>query len=396
MKKKQGCMIRLGLGGCLLAALLTFGVAFGIVAMIGGGDQNGEIDANIAPGQLAPAPPPAPPCLCSPTPVHTPTPAPTMTPLPTWPLPPTPNPGDPPPPPPPPDPNQTPPPDLTATASAYDDQLRRWQANATQIAGQWQETVVAGYATETALVPSPTPTPLPPIGGAPYGWPIDQFCDTRQHPDCIPNPNDNGRRYITQDFGCTWLGMENSSAWCGNDQNHLDSRFNVAGQPNVTTGGGGRIPGEIWVNWHTGVDLATGLGEPCWTTLDGVIQLAGYGRGGNTGYGLHVIIEDQSGIYGVLYGHLSALGEAVDLSTGRDLGRKWQVGDRIRPYTSQGLHIIVGYSGSTGNSTGNHLHYTIYLYGTQGTPDIDPWPFIARGSPQDPIPTPLAPITGYP
>lgn len=390
-KKQLGCMTRIGVSGCLLAALVMFGIAFGMVAMIGGGDENGTLDPNIAPGQLAAAAPPAPPCLCSPTPVHTPTPEPSMTPLPTWPLPPTPNPGRPPDPPGTPNPNQTPPPDLTATAVAWGEAEQRWEATATAVAQQWQQTVTSGYATQTALVPTATPIPPTPVGGGPWGWPVNPYCP-HDHPDCVPSPD--GTRYITQDYGCTWLAAEDACPWCGDFTNHLDYRWRAAGQGRVNSGGGGRMPDEIWNHWHTGVDLATGVGEPYWATLDGVIQLAGYDRRGPSyGYGLHIIIEDQSGLYGVLYGHLSALGEAVEIQTGRDLGRKWQAGDRIRPLTSAGQHIIVGYSGSSGNSSGPHLHYTIFMYGRQGGADVDPWPFIARNSAQDPIPTTAPPIS---
>lgn len=383
-KKQSGCLMRLGLGTCVVAALMMFGIIFGMVAMIGGGDQGGTLDPNIPNGNIAAVPPPAPPCLCSPTPVITPTPLPSATLMPTWPLPPTPNPGRPPDPPPPPAPNQTPPPDLTATAAAYNQAEQEWDATATAEARNWQQTVVAGYATQTALVPTATPIPPTPVGGGPWGWPVDPAC-TAGHSDCVNSPD--GTRYVTQDYGCTWLSAEDACPWCTHEEYSQDYRWRAGGQGRAERGTGGQLPseggisrnpGDIWNHWHTGIDLATGLGEPYWATLDGVITLAGYDqRGPSYGYGLHIIIQDPSGLYGVLYGHMSQLGEAVDINTGRDRGRKWQVGDRIRPLTASGQRIIVGYSGSSGNSSGNHLHFTVFMYGRQGGPMSTPGPTLS-------------------
>ena len=53
--------------------------------------------------------------------------------------------------------------------------------------------------------------------------------------------------------------------------------------------------------------------------------------------------------YVTLYGHLSKYG-------------KFKVGDRVQQ------HDIIGYVGSTGRSTGPHLHYTIYHHGTPINP----------------------------
>ena len=91
---------------------------------------------------------------------------------------------------------------------------------------------------------------------------------------------------------------------------------------------------------HNGVDYAAPYGTPVEAAADGVIQQARWNQGhtGNT-----VIIKHPNG-YKTLYGHLSKYG-------------KYKAGQKVKQ------HDVVGYVGSTGRSTGNHLHYTIYLYG---------------------------------
>lgn len=85
---------------------------------------------------------------------------------------------------------------------------------------------------------------------------------------------------------------------------------------------------------HTGIDIAIPTGTPVKTTMDGRVIHAGW----NTqGYGNLVIVEN--GTYRTYYAHLSSIPVAV--------------GDEVKAGTTIGL------SGSTGNSTGPHLHYEI-------------------------------------
>jgi murein DD-endopeptidase MepM/ murein hydrolase activator NlpD len=88
---------------------------------------------------------------------------------------------------------------------------------------------------------------------------------------------------------------------------------------------------------HNGVDYAAPYGTPVEAAADGVIEKARWNPGhtGNT-----VIIRHPNG-YKTLYGHLSKYG-------------KYKEGQRVQQ------HDVIGYVGSTGRSTGNHLHYTIY------------------------------------
>ncbi len=97
-------------------------------------------------------------------------------------------------------------------------------------------------------------------------------------------------------------------------------------------------------SFHTGIDLAAPTGTPVKATLDGKVAETGLNRI----YGNYVIITHDRG-YQSLYGHLSAI----------HAKRGQQV--------SQGT--VVGEVGSTGYSTGPHLHLSIYKNGSL----IDPF-----------------------
>ncbi|MBR2785064.1 MAG: peptidoglycan DD-metalloendopeptidase family protein [Clostridia bacterium] len=103
---------------------------------------------------------------------------------------------------------------------------------------------------------------------------------------------------------------------------------------------------------HTGVDIAGGdiNGTPIYAIQDGVIITSGYS---NYGYGNYVIINhgecvDNNSSYISLYGHCSALVAKE--------GEKVKKGD------------LIGYVGTTGNSTGPHLHLEVRENGER----IDP------------------------
>jgi len=100
--------------------------------------------------------------------------------------------------------------------------------------------------------------------------------------------------------------------------------------------------------FHNGVDYAASYGTPVEASADGTIIHRGWKGGHPTvngrkgGYGKTIMIRHGNG-YKTLYGHLSSYG-------------KYKVGTRVKQ------HDVIGYVGSTGLSTGNHLHYTIYHY----------------------------------
>ena len=88
---------------------------------------------------------------------------------------------------------------------------------------------------------------------------------------------------------------------------------------------------------HAGIDLAAPIGTPIYATADGVISDAGYNSGG---YGNLIKIDHGKGIE-TRYGHLSAILVAA--------------GQRV----SRGQ--MIGRMGSTGRSTGSHLHYEVRI-----------------------------------
>ena len=88
---------------------------------------------------------------------------------------------------------------------------------------------------------------------------------------------------------------------------------------------------------YNGIDFGAPVGTPVYASADGVVIIARYG-GWNGGYGIYVVITHANGTQ-TLYSHLSALtvtqGEAV---------KKGEV---------------IGAVGSTGKSTGPHLHFEV-------------------------------------
>ncbi len=105
---------------------------------------------------------------------------------------------------------------------------------------------------------------------------------------------------------------------------------------------------------HTGVDISAPMGTPIKATGDGIVIHAGW----NYGYGRCVIVDHGNG-YQTLYGHLSKV-EVID-------------GQEIR----QGE--TVGRVGSSGRSTGYHLHYEVRVHSTP----VNPYRFLARQQTKD-------------
>ena len=90
--------------------------------------------------------------------------------------------------------------------------------------------------------------------------------------------------------------------------------------------------------WHNGADIDAAYGSPVLAANSGTVIQAGW----NGGYGISVMISHSDGIT-TLYGHMS----------------DWNV--TAGQTVSQG--DIIGWCGSTGNSTGAHIHYTMYKDG---------------------------------
>ncbi|MDE2062368.1 MAG: M23 family metallopeptidase [Bradyrhizobium sp.] len=104
--------------------------------------------------------------------------------------------------------------------------------------------------------------------------------------------------------------------------------------------GSRRHPILGYVKMHTGVDWATAYGTPIFASGNGVVEVAGW----EGGYGKYVKIKHNNG-YETAYGHMSAFAKGLE------------VGKRVR----QGQ--VIGFVGSTGQSTGAHVHYEILVNG---------------------------------
>jgi murein DD-endopeptidase MepM/ murein hydrolase activator NlpD len=94
---------------------------------------------------------------------------------------------------------------------------------------------------------------------------------------------------------------------------------------------------------HKGLDIPGPVGSPIYATADGTIGRAQWVRG----YGKFIEIEHGNAIQ-TRYGHMSALNV--------EAGQRIHKGD------------IIGYMGSTGNSTGSHLHYEVRIAGNAVNP----------------------------
>lgn len=101
------------------------------------------------------------------------------------------------------------------------------------------------------------------------------------------------------------------------------------------------------VRFHAGVDMAAPSGTPVYVTSSGVVIAAG----SCGGYGQCVAVDHGGGVVS-LYGHLSR----VDVYPGRQVGSGQEIG-------------LVG---STGVSTGPHLHYEIRINGSP----VNPRPYL--------------------
>jgi murein DD-endopeptidase MepM/ murein hydrolase activator NlpD len=99
---------------------------------------------------------------------------------------------------------------------------------------------------------------------------------------------------------------------------------------------------------HPGIDLAGSYGTPIYATADGTVLRAGWNSGG---YGNLVELDHGRGIT-TRYGHMSA----ILVSAGQHVTRGQQIGRM----------------GSTGRSTGNHLHYEVRIDGRA----VNPIPFM--------------------
>ena len=108
-----------------------------------------------------------------------------------------------------------------------------------------------------------------------------------------------------------------------------------------------------YAHFHTGLDLVAPFGSQVLAADDGVVALVG---SSSSGYGNYVVIAHSGGL-DTLYGHL-----ATSLV---------KVGDQV----TQGQPV--GLEGSTGNSTGAHVHFELRI----NQKPVDPTPYLPPGAP---------------
>ena len=102
--------------------------------------------------------------------------------------------------------------------------------------------------------------------------------------------------------------------------------------------------GPRWGRLHAGVDLDLETGDPVYSAFDGIVRVSGYNNGG---YGKFMVVRHYNGLE-TLYGHLS--------QQNFETGTYVKAGDQI------------GLGGSTGRSTGSHLHFETRYEGNPFNP----------------------------
>jgi len=107
--------------------------------------------------------------------------------------------------------------------------------------------------------------------------------------------------------------------------------------------GARRHPILGYTRMHAGVDFGAAYGSPIYAVGDATVAYAGW----HGGHGNYVKLDHGSG-YGTGYGHMSRIA--------------------VSPGTHVRAGQVIGYVGSTGLSTGPHLHYELYRNGTPVNP----------------------------
>lgn len=155
--------------------------------------------------------------------------------------------------------------------------------------------------------------------------PRGSAADGRQvRPDCLPG---GVRGEVTQ------------SGWAAPAQGPLTSGY-----------GPRTSPGGVGSTWHRGVDLAPGCDQPIWAAQSGTVDRAGASRG----YGNLIVLDHGDGVT-TRYAHM--YDDGVLVTKGQEVVAGQQIGK----------------IGSSGHSTGCHLHFEILIHGTQ----VNPQPILA-------------------
>lgn len=111
-------------------------------------------------------------------------------------------------------------------------------------------------------------------------------------------------------------------------------------------------------HYHLGVDLQAPFGQQLTSPVQGTVVQAATDPAKNGGYGNYVVVQAQNG-YQWLFGHLSQI--------------------LVKPGQSVGMGDVLGATGSSGNSTGPHLHVGVFQQGSNplgSSGAVDPGPLL--------------------
>ena len=140
---------------------------------------------------------------------------------------------------------------------------------------------------------------------------------------------------LTDTYPYEWTDAQFNSPFAGTDwQSHITSGFGSRTDP--ITGAKGAF--------HKGIDIAFPKGTPIHAAKSGIVVVS---EKKATGYGYRVVINHGGG-YSTLYGHCSEI--------------LVNVGDTVN------AGDVIAKVGTTGRSTGNHLHFEIVLNGKAKNP----------------------------
>lgn len=116
-----------------------------------------------------------------------------------------------------------------------------------------------------------------------------------------------------------------------------------AASPNMLWPVPGRVITQYWGWRHTGVDIDGHYDDPIYASDAGVVEIAGWGRG----YGIQAVVNHENG-FKTRYAHMSKI--------------------FVTPGQRVAKGEVLGMVGTTGYSTGTHIHYEIYVNGVRKNP----------------------------
>lgn len=159
----------------------------------------------------------------------------------------------------------------------------------------------------------------------------------------VPGGHREFRQWVIPVIPRGRAGVSASVYGAGACEGGYDGAYGTGGF--VWPAGNHYLSGNDYWSGHLGIDIAAGEGAPIYAADAGVVVFSGWATGG---YGYMIMIDHGNG-YQTLYAHLS--------NTAASCGR------------SVGQGGLIGYSGSTGNSTGAHLHFEVRYEGGF----VSPW-----------------------